>query len=41
MQENSTCGVSIVGDAHDADPMDTDEGGASAPKFDPETENTA
>ena len=41
MHENSWCGVSMVGDAHDADPMDTDVGGASAPKFDPETENTA
>ena len=38
LHENATCGIAIVGDVQAVDPTVTEEGGDSAPKFEPETE---
>ena len=35
--ENNSCGLSIVGDVQEVDPMVTSDGGVTAPKFKPET----
>jgi hypothetical protein len=41
MHENAKCGISIVGDVQEVDPIVTEVGGNSAPKLEPETEKNS